>query len=50
MGTVPTGAEDFLLFILGEYSLDQKADNAEFEFKPASCVVLDKLLNLSEVI
>lgn len=33
MGTGPIGTEDILLFVLGVYSLDQKADNTEFEFK-----------------
>lgn len=36
MGTVPKGTKDILLFILGAYSLNQKADNTEFEFKPTA--------------
>lgn len=48
MEAVPIGTEDILLFVQGEYSLDQKADITEFEFKPDSYEALDKLLNLSE--
>lgn len=47
-GTVPIGTEGILLFVLEGYSLDQKVDNAEFEFKIISCMALNKLFNLSE--
>lgn len=48
MRPTPIGIEDVLLFVLGEYSVDQKADNTEFEFKLNDCVGLDKLWNSSE--